>query len=267
MKSTRITILALSALAAVSALSSCNTRKEAAIYAQDGNAIRFKLELAGGDSFKSKDMVNISCESGTVSYMKSDDGWKPSGDGFFRWSDRTGELTFNAVYPAAPGVTYAQFFVPKNQNTPDLLEQANYSRGTFKNPQRPSDGTITIHLDRMMAKVRIKVEGLTGENRLQAVKIGSINGYIDVSSFNTKASDINPNCIIPAGGVKGGNGCVFEAYVIPGPSSSSVNLVSFSLNGEAFASKGIPSREAGVTYDYTLTINGNSFKLTGPEKH
>lgn len=265
MKAKTIAKLSLSAIAFLTVLASCNTRKEEADFATDGDAILMVFELPGGETFKNKDMVDVNCASGTVSYMKSGDKWISAGDGYLRWGPRTSELSFYAVYPSASGVSYAQFFVPKNQSTEELLEEANYTRGCVISPKRGSDSKLAIPMERMMAKVRLKVAGLEGSDRVQAVKLGSLNGYTDTTSFNTKASDINPFCIIPENGVKGGNGCVFEAYVVPGPASSSVNLVSFSLGGVVYNKKGIPARKAGDTYEYTLTVKaGGGYEISGP---
>lgn len=252
------------ALALVAAVS-CSTRKEAADYKTDEAAILLDIHSTGGEDFSLQDKVNITCESGTIAYVRVASGWKPEGKAYFRWGPRTSELTFNAVYPAVSNATYARFYVPKSQNTVTSLAQADYSRGIVSHPVESPDGKLQILVDRVMAKVKFNISGLPDGERIQAFKVGSFNGLTDTTTVDKTACEINPFCIVPEGGVKGGNGCSYEACVCPGGASSSIVLFSYSLAGNTYSKKGLPKRESGKTYEYDVKITSAGYTVSEPK--
>lgn len=254
-------IIIISAIIAVYCLAvpSCSTRLEMANYGTDADALKFYIMPMDGIEFAVNDQVNITCASGTLPYvLKSSLEWEPKSNAYFRHGSRTSELTFYAVHPAVSNVSYVNFLVPKSQSSPEELRQANFARGYAAHPQ---GSEVLITVTHLMSKVKFNIKGLADGERIQAFKAGSYTGIVDTLKYNSTAIDINPCCTIPAGGIKGGNGCTYEAYVCPGKASTSVKLFSYTYNGTSFTKKGFEAREPGKTYEYDITITPSGYTV------
>ncbi|MBR5563970.1 MAG: fimbrillin family protein [Bacteroidales bacterium] len=257
--------------AALLMLAGCATRKEQIYYNEDSEAVKLSAvigcehstkssPLATGEElrqFSFNDKVCIFTPDLVAEYYKSSTGWNPTDRYYFRWN--TDPVTFRAYYPVNKSSGYDKFAVRPNQYSLDNLVASDYMTGEAVDKYR-EDVEIVLH--RRMAKVTVKLAGLSTGQKVQSFKIGSYSVIEDgAPSGSTSISPYVETADIPAGE----KGSVYTALVIPGPASSKIPFVTLTYNGKSLKTGGIPKFEAGNAYSYTVTVSSSSLTLSQPE--
>lgn len=258
----------------LTAISACDTEKEIALYGEDSRAIHIEASIGSGFSrsnpdasgdmltrFNEGDEICLSCEDGYLNYALAGGTWSPTDNYYLRWGDEP--VTYTAYHPVTDGTDALNFTLPANQQRPDNMAKADYMTCTIANAVDDGSHTLHLNMERRMAKVVITLAEVSGLNKANGVKIGSYSGYY-AGLTNTATTLISPMITVPEGGKAGQNGCSYTAIVTPGKASASATFISLNYLGDDMVIQGIPELAPGMSYEYTLKVEGSIITLSDP---
>lgn len=252
----------------------CDTDKDIAVYDKDSGAIRiaaainttFTRSNPGGvgdlqKQFNEGDQIQLSCEDGYLNYVLSGNEWKPTDNYYLRWGKEP--VTYSAFYPVIDGVDTGNFSLPANQQRVENLANADYMTCTVENAVNDGSGILRLGMNRKMAKVIMTLADVGEQAKVQGVKIGSYQGYVN-GEISSNISLISPFVTIPEGGKAGQTGCTYTAVVTPGSAKADATFVSLNYLGEDIVMPGIPALKAGMCYEFTLKVEGAVIQISEP---
>ena len=255
-------------------MAACDTDKDIAVYSEDSGAIRIEAVIntaftrtnpgmAGEQQkqFNEGDEIQLSCEDGYLNYVLSDGQWVPTDNYYLRWGAEP--VTYSAFYPAVNGASMLNFTLPANQQRLENLAKADYMTCTVENVTDDGSRILHLNMNRRMAKVIMTLADVSGQGKVQGVKIGSYQGYMN-GEVASGTSLISPFITIPEGGKAGQNGCSYTAIVVPGKAEATATFISLNYLGEDLVMPGIPELQPGKCYEFTLKVEGSLISVSEP---
>lgn len=253
-------------------VAACDTDKDVAVYGEDFGAIQVEATIntaftrsnpgATGEQqkqFNEGDELQLSCEDGYLNYVFSGGKWSPTDNYYLRWG--TEPVTYSAFYPVINGASTANFILPTNQQRLENLANADYMTCTVENATDDGSRILRLGMNRKMAKVIMTLADVSGQGKVQGVKIGSYQGYTNGEVVET-TSLVSPFITVPEGGKAGQNGCSYTAIVTPGKAGTTATFVSLNYLGEDLVMPGIPELKPGKCYEFTLKVEGSVISVS-----
>lgn len=255
-------------------VAACDTDKDVVVYGEDSGAIQVEATIntaftrsnpgATGEQqkqFNEGDELQLSCEDGYLNYVFSGGKWSPTDNYYLRWG--TEPVTYSAFYPVINGASTANFILPTNQQRLENLANADYMTCTVENATDDGSRILRLGMNRKMAKVIMTLADVSGQGKVQGVKIGSYQGYTNGEVVET-TSLVSPFITVPEGGKAGQNGCSYTAIVTPGKAGTTATFVSLNYLGEDLVMPGIPELKPGKCYEFTLKVEGSVISVSEP---
>lgn len=255
-------------------VAACDTDKDVAVYGEDSGAIQVEATIntaftrsnpgATGEQqkqFNEGDELQLSCEDGYLNYVFFGGKWSPTDNYYLRWG--TEPVTYSAFYPVINGASTANFILPTNQQRLENLANADYMTCTVENATDDGSRILRLGMNRKMAKVIMTLADVSGQGKVQGVKIGSYQGYTNGEVVET-TSLVSPFITVPEGGKAGQNGCSYTAIVTPGKAGITATFVSLNYLGEDLVMPGIPELKPGKCYEFTLKVEGSVISVSEP---
>lgn len=190
--------------------------------------------------FNDGDEISVKVEGqDAVTYKLTNNVWKPQGDKYLKWQSE--QMKFFAYYPATFDGNLTQ---PTEYKTLESLAAADFMSYTGTQT-RPENNTLTLSMERQMARV-----------------------VIDIAGFNDQyASNTVVNSVTINGKVKAykHNDDKFYALMVPCTAQSDQQFLSLEVgeSNTVETVKGIPALEAGKSYTYHLTVGKNKVEVHG----
>ncbi|WP_336533149.1 fimbrillin family protein, partial [Bacteroides acidifaciens] len=255
-------------------VAACDTDKDVAVYGEDSGAIQVEATIntaftrsnpgATGEQqkqFNEGDELQLSCEDGYLNYVFSGGKWSPTDNYYLRWG--TEPVTYSAFYPVINGASTANFILPTNQQRLENLANADYMTCIVENATDDGSRILRLGMNRKMAKVIMTLADVSGQGKVQGVKIGSYQGYTNGEVVET-TSLVSPFITVPEGGKAGQNGCSYTAIVTPGKAGTTATFVSLNYLGEDLVMPGIPELKPGKCYEFTLKVEDSVISVSEP---
>lgn len=258
----------------LASLYACDYDREIAVYDSDARALHLDVTIGDGvartnptgdaeaaSQFCDGDLVQLTCEDGYMSYRYAGGKWSPADNCYFRWGDAP--MTYGAYYPVVPGASMTNFTLPANQKSKEAIAAADYMVGSVADAVDDGSHVLSMKLHRKMARVVMKLEDVPAKSKVQGVKIGSYQGYVN-DEVNTATGLVTPYVSVPEGVKAGQSGSVYTAIVVPGEANASATFVTFNYLGDDVTLPGIPALKAGQSYEFTLKVEGMTVTLSDP---
>ena len=255
-------------------IAACDTDKDIAVYGEDSGAIQIEAAIntaftrsnpgAAGEQqkqFNEGDQIQLTCEDGYLTYALSGGKWAPTDNYYLRWGAEP--VTYSAFYPVVSGASMLNFTLPANQQRLENLANADYMTCTVANATDDGSRILRLGMNRKMAKVIMTLADVSGQGKVQGVKIGSYQGYTN-GEVVSGTSLISPFITVPEGGKAGQNGCSYTAIVTPGKAEATATFVSLNYLGEDLVMPGIPELQPGKSYEFTLKVEGSVISISEP---
>lgn len=262
------------AAAALVMLLSCETQKPQFRYSGDQKAIKVDVRIKSGFvtktnphsenaalDFNKGDQVFITSEAGSIVYEYDNSGWNPTDNYYFRWGSEG--FAFHASYPNVSGSNHLNFTVPTNQSTIEKMAFADYMTCNLDEAHNDGSGVLTFEMERRMTKVIYTLEDIEPGSPVKGFKIGSYSGYHQGQAVEGTTS-LTPLIEAPEGGERGGDGTRYIALVVPGDASPNETQISMVYKNNPLLFTGIPEREAGMVYEYTVKLEGDDILISSP---
>ena len=168
-------------------MAACDTDKDIAVYGEDSGAIQIEAAIntaftrsnpgAAGEQqkqFNEGDQIQLTCEDGYLTYALSGGKWTPTDNYYLRWGAEP--VTYSAFYPVVSGASTLNFTLPANQQRLENLANADYMTCTVANATDDGSRILRLGMNRKMAKVIMTLADVSGQGKVQGVKIGSYQG-------------------------------------------------------------------------------------------
>lgn len=275
----------ISAAALMLSISACSNENDlTASFYDDADAVKINATVGEGNPFTRSNPIGTPAEQATfnngdqiavqagtqaaVTYQYSGTAWAPVTTGaYLKWE--SDPMDFNAYYPANKnGASMEAFTLPADQSTLTNLEDADYMTCTATSVTKPAANaeaaaaTVSLSLTRKTA--RIVISGITFNEQFKEgytvsdIKVsGNSTGYaggtvqtgstIQVTSYSADSK--------------------FYALLTPTTADAGATFLTLTVKKTADNStqellvKGIPTTEAGMSYDYTLAVGKDLVKV------
>ena len=190
--------------------------------------------------FNDGDEISVKAEGqDAVTYKLTNNVWKPQGDKYLKWQSE--EMKFTAYYPATFDGTLTQ---PTEYTTLESLAAADFMSYTGTQT-RPENNTLTLSMERQMARVVIDIAGFNDQYAANTVVNSvTINGKVKAFKHNDDK---------------------FYALMVPCEAQTDQQFLSLEVGESNTVEmvKGIPALEAGKSYTYHLTVGKNKVEVNG----
>lgn len=221
--------------------------------------------------FKEGDRITVTNGDRTANYVLGNDGWTAENQGYLRWHEN--HMTFTARYPAGNDVGDNMSFTLEagttaDQSTEELIGNADFMVCRTPVPTRPDDNTLTLQMQRMMARIIVRIDSFNdefGENAtVDEVKISSPASIVNVIF----ATDNNPSAttdgtsieITPYTNGTGGIGTTYTAIVVPADYSDAT-VVKLTCGDKELEAKVTLEVKAGHSYTLPFTVGKDTIKI------
>ena len=190
--------------------------------------------------FNDGDEISVKAEGqDAVTYKLTNNVWNPQGDKYLKWQSE--QMEFTAYYPATFDGTLTQ---PTEYTTLESLAAADFMSYTGTQT-RPENNTLTLSMERQMARVVIDIAGFNDQyDDNTVINSVTINGKVKAFKHNDDK---------------------FYALMVPCEAQTDQQFLSLEVgeNNTVEMVKGIPALEAGKSYTYHLTVGKNKVEVNG----
>lgn len=216
--------------------------------------------------FNSGDQMVISADTqASVTYTFDNDTWTSEAGKELKWKSNT--MTFAAYHPVSTGTTIKDFTLPADQSTAAKIATADYM--TFRGSKdKPTDSpSVSIALERRMARVIIKLEKINLDYAKDKRFITDVAIHSGAASYADSAASGDVTSVIPFGqGLNTANqgiqNSTYTALMIPTEAKSDETFVTLTDGADkALSVKGIPALEAGKSYTYKLSVGKKELEI------
>ena len=262
MKTMKIMRRLMGCAAAILALSACSESEDLlAAYHSDSKAVHITAQVGKasadgftrsnplGDAdaqtkFNENDEISVQADGqDAVTYKYDGKEWQPQGNKFLKWENET--MKFTAYYPATFNGTINQ---PTEYNKEADLAAADFMSFTG-NVKNPGDNSLTLKMNRMMARVVVEIAGFndqyTKNATVNSLSIRGVKAYkheTDGKFYALIDPNYTPSTAVP----------FLSLEVKDGESKTTETLTT------------IPTTfEAGKSYTYKLTVGKNKISVSG----
>lgn len=117
--------------------------------------------------------------------------WKSNGSDYLTWGE-TFPQYFYAYYPVNDTTSYEAFTLPTDQSTLKKMATADYMRGEMEVSSRPTNGKLTLEMERQTAKIKVRINGFSNQFS-ETPTISDLTIYSRYSEVSSDAAeDITP---------------------------------------------------------------------------
>lgn len=249
-------------------------------YQSDPNAVRITAQVGSDDvtggftrsnplgstaddqaKFNANDAISVAAGSqAAVIYTLADDAktWNPETGKYLKWESETMDVT--AYYPVTEGTSATDFTVPTSYTS--LADLANADYMTFSGTaSKGTDKSINLAMERKM--VRIVVDNITFNNQfaegyeVQSITVhsntnGYANGEVQPGDIEISAFESDDKFYALLAPTEGDANTIFLTVIV-----TDVNNIETPL-----PVKGVPTTEAGNSYNLSLTVGKNTASVT-----
>ena len=212
--------------------------------------------------FNENDKITLKCNAGSVTYILKDGNWKPTDNYYLRWGNAP--VTYSAYYPGdAADADENNFSTPNMQRTLENIAAADYMTCTVADASNAGGNTLNLAMERKMAKVIFTVNGIDKDSKVQGVKIYSGAGYSE-GQLSSDMIAVSPYIETPENSVPGQSGTKYTAVVAPSKGNASALFIKLSYKGKEIQVNGIPELNAGMIYEYNMSVNDLMVSIGDP---
>ena len=262
MKTMKIMRRLMGCAAAILALSACSESEDLlAAYHSDSKAVHITAQVGKASAngftrsnplgtaeeqakFNENDEISVQADGqDAVTYKYDGKEWQPQGNKFLKWENET--MKFTAYYPASFNGTINQ---PTEYNKEADLAAADFMSFTG-NVKNPGDNSLTLVMNRMMARVVVEIAGFNDQY--------------------TKNATVNSLSICGVKAYKHETDGKFYALIDPKYTpSTAVPFLSLEVkDGESKTTETLTTIPttfvAGNSYTYKLTVGKNKISVSG----
>lgn len=274
----------MAALALLLAVAACSNDDEPGVpsYDTNPNAVRIQPSVSGivvtrttpaddnqSTQFNKDDKIKVS-RDGTDFYEYTFDGnnWSPASGNtlYLMWGADETEIDLQAYYPVSADM--ASFTLPQDQSgtagsgTSEIAD-ADYMTYNGK-VKKGANNTASFAMQRRTARIRVTIDGFGDQydetSSTCDVKICSPHTTVSVNYSGTDpvvTGTGNTQSVTPQNGKGMKKGSIATALIVPSSTEmTNANFMEVTVNNETtpLHVKGIPTHEAGYSYDYHLTV-------------
>ena len=248
--------------AAILALSACSESEDLlSAFHSDPNAVRITAEVgkasangftrsyplgateADQKKFNENDEISVKADGqDAVTYKLVGTEWQPQGGKFLKWESN--EMNFTAYYPATFDGNLDNVILPAEYDEASLA--ANDFMSYYGLETNTNGNQLTLTMNRMMARVVVKIDGFNDQYAGATVNSLSICGIKAYKHTDNK----------------------FYALIKPCETQNSATFLSLDVAEGASKTTtetltGIPALTAGNSYTYQLTVGKNKISVSG----
>lgn len=227
--------------------------------------------------FNLNDQISVTNVDRMATYTLTSNGWVANGNDYLRWHENY--MTFTARYPAGNDVGDKMNFTLEAGTTADQSSLANIGNADFMvcrtpMPDRPNDNTLTLQMQRMMARIIVRIEGFEDEfgadAEVENVTITSPASIVEVTFADNNSPSATPSgdaiAITPfaqpeeEGKNIGAIGTTYTAIVVPA-AYSDATVVKLKCDDKELEAKVTLEVKAGHSYTLPLTVGKETIKI------
>ena len=248
--------------AAILALSACSESEDLlSAFHSDPNAVRITAEVgkasasgftrsyplgateADQKKFKEGDKISVKADGqDAVTYQLNGNEWQPQGGKFLKWE--SDKMNFTAYYPASFDGNLDKVILPAEYDEASLA--ANDFMSYYGLQTNTNGNQLTLTMNRMMARVVVKIDGFNDQYAGATVNSLSICGIKAYKHTDNK----------------------FYALIKPCEAQNSATFLSLDVAEGASKTTtetltGIPALAAGNSYTYKLTVGKDKVSVSG----
>ena len=248
--------------AAILALSACSESEDLlSAFHSDPNAVRITAEVgkasasgftrsyplgateADQKKFKEGDKISVKADGqDAVTYQLNGNEWQPQGGKFLKWE--SDKMNFTAYYPASFDGNLDKVILPAEYDEASLA--ANDFMSYYGLQTNTNGNQLTLTMNRMMARVVVKIDGFNDQYAGATVNSLSICGIKAYKHTDNK----------------------FYALIKPCEAQNSATFISLDVAEGASKTTtetltGIPALAAGNSYTYKLTVGKDKVSVSG----
>lgn len=245
-------------------------------YQSDPNAVRITAQVGSDDvtggftrsnllgtpeeqaKFNANDAISVTAGTqAAVTYTFDGTTWNPETDKYLKWESET--MDVKAYYPVTEGTSATDFTVPTDQSTEANVTNADYM--TFSGTAtKGDDKSINLAMERKM--VRIVVDKITFNEQfktgyeVKSITVhsntnGYANGEVQTGDIEISAFESDDKFYALLAPTEGDANAIFLTVIV-----TDVNIIETPL-----PVKGIPTTEAGNSYNISLTVGKNTASI------
>lgn len=221
--------------------------------------------------FNIGDRITVTNGDRTANYVLGNDGWTAENQGYLRWHEN--HMTFTARYPAGDVGDNMSFTLEAgttaDQSDLDKIAAADFMVCRTPVPTRPDNNTLSLQMQRMMARIIVRIEGFEDEfgadAEVENVTITSPASTVEVTfTDNTPSAttegtaiDIKPYMANGTGGTE----TTYTAIVVPAAYSDATVVKLKCGDKENLEAKVTLEVKAGHSYTLPLTVGKETIKI------
>lgn len=226
--------------------------------------------------FNIGDRITVTNGDRTANYVLGNNGWTAENQEYLRWHEN--HMTFTARYPAGNDVGDNMSFTLEagttaDQSTEELIGNADFMVCRKTESARPDDNKLSLQMQRMMARIIVKIDGFKDEfgadAKVENVTITSPARTVEVTFADNNSTSATPLgdaiAIIPyiANGT-GGTGTTYTAIVVPAAYNDQTGtgkVVTVTCGEKPMEAKVNLTLKAGHSYTFPLTVGKETIKI------
>lgn len=217
--------------------------------------------------FNIGDRITVTNGDRTANYVLGNNGWTAEKQEYLRWHEN--HMTFTARYPAGNDVGANMSFTlgdaTADQSDLDKIAAADFMVYRRTESARPDNNTLSLQMQRMMARIIVKIEDFKDEFGADA-KVEHVTITSPASIVNVEFNEDNPSAttdgtsieITPYTNGTGGTNTTYTAIVIP---AADATVVKLKCGGKDLEAKVNLTLKAGHSYTLPLTVGKETIKI------
>lgn len=222
-------------------------------------------------------------EDSFLTYTYNGTTWNSTNGDYLEWGNSFPQY-FYAYYPVNDTTNYSSFSLPTDQSTEEKIATADYMRGEVRVSSRPSNGKLTLEMERQTAKIKVRIlsfsSQFSGTPTISSLTIYS--RYSGISESTEEEEDITAITVYKEYDTSSEGDSSFYALVIPNAEADTLMvdtinnkvsiphpLISLTVKDDGDSETNLtvtpnnvyPQLDAGYCYQYALYVGKDSIAV------
>lgn len=222
-------------------------------------------------TFNTGDQISVTNVDRTATYTLTSNGWVANGNDYLRWHENY--MTFTARYPAGNDAGDKMSFTlvagtTADQHTEELIGNADFMVCRTPVLTRPDNNTLSLQMQRMMARIIVRIEGFEDEFGADA-EVENVTITSPASIVNVEFNEDNPSAKTEGTAIDikpyrangtGGTETTYTAIVVPADYTNET-VVTLTCKEKTMEAKVTLEVKAGHSYTLPLTVGKETIKI------
>mgnify|MGYP000820812377 CR=1 FL=1 len=224
--------------------------------------------------FNISDRITVTNGDRTANYVLGNNGWTAENQEYLRWHEN--HMTFTARYPAGNDVEANMSFTlgnaTANQSDLDKIAAADFMVCRRTESARPDNNTLSLQMQRMMARIIVKIEDFKDEFGADA-EVENVTITSPASIVNVEFNEDNPSATTEGTAIDitpymangtGGTNTTYTAIVVPAAYNDRTvtgKVVTVTCGNKTMVAKVNLTLAAGHSYTLPLTVGKETIKI------